>query len=334
MRAVILTLTDGALELARTLAGGMPGAVVKECRGRLSESVRQAWADFDALIFIMAAGIVVRSIAPFLHDKHSDPAVIVCDELGKFAVSLLSGHAGGANRLAGIIAGITGGQAVITTASDVKGYTALDLWATGLRLGTSDKRAMTRVMGILVNRGGVRLHSEVPMPTLPPDITETACPEDADILVSYHASSGRNACILHPPVLAAGIGCNRGTRMEQIGHALAATCMEYGLALASVARIASIDIKKDEQGLVDFAHKSGLEMLFFSSRELNCVNGVSESSIVMKATGAKGVAEPAAVLAAGNGKLLVRKMKWKDVTVAIAMDASPWWAQDPGPRTS
>lgn len=335
MKAVILTLTDGAMDIAGILTSGLPGAAVKDCRTRLSQTVREAWQDFDALIFIMATGIVVRTIAPLLHDKHSDPAVVVCDELGKFAVSLLSGHAGGANRLAGMIAELTGGQAVITTASDVLRRTALDLWARDLRLGTSDSRALTRAMGKLVNRGRVYLHSEVPIPHLPPDIIETTSPEDADILISYHtAQKHKNRCILHPPVLAAGIGCNRGTGAERIGRALADACEKHGLAPASIALLASIDLKKDERGLSEFARMIKLEIVFFSNHELNRVNGVSESDMVLRATGAKGVAEPAAVLAARDGRLIVRKMKWKDVTVAIAMDPSRWWEQAPAPGTS
>ncbi|HEB69472.1 MAG TPA: cobalamin biosynthesis protein CbiG, partial [Desulfobulbus sp.] len=125
----------------------------------------------------MATGIVVRTLAPLLQDKRLDPAVVVCDEKGRFAVSLLSGHLGGGNALARQVAAILGGQAVITTASDVLGRTALDLWAHALDLQVADKRALTRIMGKLVNHGSVTLHSDYPLPELPDDITMQDDPE-------------------------------------------------------------------------------------------------------------------------------------------------------------
>ncbi len=344
MKTNILYITEGGGRLAQKISSRLSEtSTVTECREHLADIVTRAWERYDSLVFIMATGIVVRVIAPLLKDKHSDPAVVVCDERGNFAISLLSGHVGGANRLAEKIAAVTGGQPVITTASDVLGHTALDLWAEKLRLVVADPAAMNRAMGRLVNRGFVRLHSEVPLPELPPDIIRVEQRDKADIVISYrtlgeetdtgHKGKRDTRCLLHPPVLSVGMGCNRGTSAQQIGQAMSDACLENGLALQSVARIATIDIKRDEAGLIEFARDSGLKLIFFTKEQLNSVENVSHSDAVMKATGAKGVSEPAAILASGNGRLLVRKMKWKDVTTAIALDTSPWWEQAQGQQT-
>ncbi|NOQ46288.1 MAG: cobalamin biosynthesis protein CbiG [Desulfobulbaceae bacterium] len=328
MKCAVLAITKGGCRIGKKLAEHLPGARFFNCRGRLREILSQAWQEYEGLICIMASGIVVRTIAPLLVDKRKDPAVVVCDEKGEFAISLVSGHLGGGNILASKVAAILQGQAVITTASDVLGHIALDLWATELGLQAADKEGFTKVMGQLVNNGTVTVYSEYPLPELPPDILPATTAETADLIVTSRTSGRTGGVLLHPRSLVAGVGCNRGTGARDIGDALAEACELNGLALASIRNLASIDLKKDEQGLLDFAAYSGYSIDFFNRDQLNGVQGVSTSAVVLKATGAKGVAEPAAVLSADNGALIVRKMKWTDVTIAIAEVASPWSEQD------
>jgi len=271
----------------------------------------------------MATGIVVRTLAPLLKDKRSDPAVVVCDEQGDYAVSLLSGHLGGGNALARQVAAILGGQAVITTASDVQGKVALDLWARDLGLVVADKKRLTRAMGKLVNRGWVTLYSDYPLPELPEEIHRQDQAEDADLVISGATDLEISGALLYPQALVAGIGCNRNTPAEEIEEALRQACEKHALAYQSVARLASIDLKSDEQGLLELSRRYKLPIEFFHRDRLNGVDGVSTSAVVLKATGAKGVAEPAAVLASGGGRLLVKKMKWPNVTVSIAEMNNP-----------
>ncbi len=339
MKTALLYLSEAGGELARKIQAHLPDSTMHQCRGgRLESTTRKAWNDADALVFIMAAGIAVRVISPFVQDKYMDPAVVVCDERGRYAISLLSGHIGGANRLAEIIAGITEGQAVITTASDIYGHTAVDLWARKLGIVFDDRTALTRVMARLLDKGSLNVWSECSLPQLPQDFRQVNHISDADIVLGFRTRDHlpgvpSRAALGTLPVLCAGIGCNRGTGASAIEKALSETCLQHGLAMSSIDRIASIDIKQDEQGLIDFARNTGRRLLFFTRDELNAVNDVSTSSIVLKATGAKGVAEPAAILGAGNGKLIVRKMKWKDVTTAIALDTSAWWELGQGQET-
>lgn len=317
-KTAILPLTRGGRQLADRLSRLLPCCTVFPCRGRVQQTLQQCWQEYDSLICIMATGIVVRTLAPLLTDKRRDPAVVVCDERGRFAISLLSGHLGGGNALAEQVAGLLAGQAVITTASDVLGRTALDLWAADLGLAVADQRSLTRVMGKLVNQGAVSLYSDYPLPELPADIERQEQAETADLVITSRTDVQTVGAVLHPQALIAGIGCNRNTPAAEIEQALQECCAEHSLALPSVRSLASIDLKDDEPGLLDFARSRGYRVDFYSRDQLNGVDGVATSAAVFKATGAKGVAEPAAVLAAGGGRLLVRKMKWTNVTVAIA----------------
>ena len=330
VKIAILALSAGALKLGAQLAKAIP-ADFYPCKGELRQRFTALWHSHDALICIMASGIVVRHLAPLVQDKLRDPAVLVVDERGRFVISLLSGHMGGANSLAKEVAALTGGEAVITTASDVLGLTALDLWCEALGLKVADKKDFTMAMARLVDQGCIQLWSELAKPPLPPDIRPAASPEEADILISYalfpqqQKNAQTRAALLHPQVLCLGIGCNRGTSKEDIAEAVNRTLAQHNLAPQAVARLASIDLKADETGLLAFASGAQLPLDFFSTDELNQVEAVQYSAAVFRATGAQGVAEPAALLAAGPGaRLLVPKVKYPDVTVAVACMAWPY----------
>ena len=322
-RYAVLALSRGGCALGRRLAESLGGDFFA-CKGRVAAIVAEIWDHYQAIVCIMATGIVVRTIAPLLRDKYRDPAIVVCDEQGRFAISLLSGHLGGANDLAQRVAAATGGQAVLTTASDVLGRTALDLWCRDLGLTPGDKGAFTRAMGKLVDQGTLAIWSRFSLPKLPPDLKPVATRTTADLIVDSRIEDTAHAVFLYPKALVIGIGCNRGTSVEAIAQAVAATCRQQHLAPQAIARLASIDLKQDEKGLLEFARQQHLAIDFYSKDQLNQVEGVSTSEAVQRATGAKGVAEPAALLSAGPGStLLVAKLKWTDVTTAVAELADP-----------
>ncbi len=285
----------------------------------------------------MASGIVVRTIAPLLKDKKTDPAVVVLDEAGKFAVSLVSGHLGGANALASEIARFLGGEAVITTASDVNDLPSLDLWARDHDLIIENWHDLPQVGTRYVNNGGLRVYSDIPF-VFPDEFLKVADPRFADAIITnrrdVYAGSPRctitgegcstDACrvkgqvYLRPVNLVVGIGCNSGTSEDEIEAAVRGTLEEHNLVFLSVGSLATISIKANEPGLKLFAEKYGFPLQSFSPEELNRVEGTERSDIVFKATGAHAVAEPAALLAAGTAKLIVPKQKKGNVTVAIA----------------
>ena len=313
----IIALTKGGGVLAAQLADQLQAQVINPRPLGLAQTLADAWAHYQGVILIMATGIAVRTIAPLLGDKRSDPGVVVLDEAGCFAISLVSGHLGGANALARQVAAITCGQAVITTASDNLGLTALDLWARqhGLILVHG---SLTAASATLVNTGRIMVFTDLPG-NLPADFVAVKTPEEAELIISNRLLTlGSEQTLLCPQNLAMGIGCNRGTSMQQIDQAARETCRQNGLHFQAVHRLATIDLKKDEEGLLQFASASGLDLRFFTVGQLNTVPGVTPSAAAKKATGAQAVAEPAALLAAQTDILLIRKIKWKDVTIALA----------------
>jgi cobalt-precorrin 5A hydrolase/precorrin-3B C17-methyltransferase len=308
-------VTDKGRLLAKRIGNLYPGLRTMKYS---AVNVGKLWAGYGSLIFIMASGIVVRTIAPLIKDKKSDPAVIVLDENGEYAISLLSGHLGGANERAREIAAFLGGEAVITTASDVNGLTPIDLWARDNDLMIKDYKRLPQMGTRLINKRGLKVYSEAGV-GLPRDFLRVTDPASADLLIT-HAESlpSCRGLYLRPKDLIVGIGCNRGTPAGEIEEAVKKIFDENNLSLASLRSVATIDLKAKEPGIKAFAARYSLGVLAFTPRELNSVRGVARSEAAFRATGAKAVAEPAAILAAASEGLLVRKQKTGNVTVAIA----------------
>ena len=293
----IVTLTRQGLETGKRLWPALPGSVLYgpaplmegvEPSGRLvayTQSVRQvlqeAFGKHRGLVCIMACGIVVRDLAPVLRSKLADPGVVVVDEGGRYALSLLSGHLGGGNRLAQEVAGILGGQAVITTASDVQGLPALDLLGQAWGWSIDPGAHLTAASAALVNGDPVGVFQEAgnetwwPSPA-PAHLTRyttlaglVLARPAAALVISYRylppeAAGLPGLVVYRPPCLAVGIGCNRGTQANEIEAAVETTLAAAGLSTASVASLASIEDKADEPGLRETAGRRGWPLAFFS----------------------------------------------------------------------
>jgi cobalt-precorrin 5A hydrolase len=320
MPIAILALTKGGQTLADTLAGAMPEAEHLRRQGgeTIADQLAAAWTRYDGLICIMAAGIVVRSIAPFLRDKTQDPGVIVVDERGRHAISLIGGHLGGGNALARRVAAVTGGTAVITTASDTLELVALDLWARDQHLLPPSREQLTAASALLVNRGYLLLYSDETVISLPPGLVQTKDAAAADIIVSTADIFPAEATIFRPRTLVIGVGCNRHTPAVEMEQALTELLRDARLSRGSIRNLSSIDKKNDEPGLLQFAADNGWPLHFFSGDELNTQTQLSPSPAALKAVGAIGVAEPAALLSAATTLLEIKKRKWTNVTMALA----------------
>ncbi len=311
-KLAIFYITEKGHALAQRLAQFYPEAGIWKFN---AETVGKIWDEYPDFVFIMAAGIVVRAISPLMRNKHTDPAVVVMDEAGNFAVSLLGGHLGGANLLAEDISAFLGAEAVITTASDINHLPAIDLWARENDLKVEDCNLLPHVAAKLINTSALKVYSEIDI-NLPDEFQKVSKPEVADVLITNKKLL--TGFYLRPQNLVVGIGCNRGASEEEIEDVVRQTLEESNLAFLSLHSIATIDLKADEVGLDAFARKYGLEIVTFTPNELNQVTGITESETVFKATGAKAVAEPAALLAAGANNFLVPKRKAGNVTVAVA----------------
>jgi cobalt-precorrin 5A hydrolase len=297
---------------------------------RLADALALQFNRFTGHIFIMATGIVVRCIAPLLRHKTIDPAVVVMDDRGRFVVSLVSGHLGGANQLTRQVAERLGATPVITTATDVNERPAIDMLAAEQGLAIENPEAIKTVnMAILDDApiavhdpagwlhrelpGAVRLSQEQVDGRLSPPVSAGVWIDDTvgDIPPGF--------LVLRPPSLVAGVGCNRHTPAQEIGELLFTVMEDFGLAVKSVTAIASIDLKSDEIGLCKIAEKLNLPLQFFSKEELARVECVpTPSSMVAKHIGVSSVCEAAAILASRNGRLIVPKHNTRNVTVAIA----------------
>ncbi|MDQ7038897.1 MAG: cobalamin biosynthesis protein CbiG, partial [Aquificota bacterium] len=200
---VIFYLRDRGRKLAERLADYFPHVRVEKYS---REKVAQYWPEARALVFIMACGVAVRAIASLLSDKKTDPAVVVLDETGKFAVSLLSGHLGGANELAREIAALLGGEAVVTTASDLAGLPALDLWAETYQLVLEPEELVPEVTARYLNRKTLKVFLDYPVP-IPDTWKAVDHPEEADLVVSYrNVEAPKTSLSARPRVLFLGIG--------------------------------------------------------------------------------------------------------------------------------
>jgi cobalt-precorrin 5A hydrolase len=344
-RIAVWAITPNGAALASTIAGCMPRAdlfvstpLSAEVSGaatfdRLADAVAANFSAYRGHVFIMSTGIVVRMIAPHLRHKTSDPAVVVVDEGGRHAISLVSGHIGGANRLAAAVAEAVGAEPVITTATDIQGVPAIDLIAGRRHLAIENPGAIKHVNMALLTGSRIVVHDpygwlESALPTK--HVTRVAVnpegldPGDAAISVDdTRRDLSPRWLRLRPPALIAGMGCNRNTPGSEIKQLLSEVLEHHRLAAGSLAGLATIDIKRDEPGLIALAEELALPLTFFTKEQLNRVRGVaSPSARVKKHVGVESVCEAAAILGSDNGRLIVPKQRTKNVTVAIARRAS------------
>ncbi|MBI5184067.1 MAG: cobalt-precorrin 5A hydrolase [Nitrospinae bacterium] len=325
---VILYITDGGYHLSKRLLDLYPEAVLVKYS---KEILPDIWKRHNRFVFIMATGIVVRAIANLLRDKETDPAVVVLDEKGRYAISLVSGHIGGANRLAKEIADFLGGDPVITTASDILNLPSLDIWALNNDLTIEDHgQALKKRSSLLVNKGDIRVYTEIPIDNPPDAFKLVALHSDADIIISNRyphlppftshlppSASLTPILYLRPKNLVLGIGLRRGTTSKAIEDNIIDIFKENNLSIYSIRNLATIDKKRDEKGLIDFSGKFSIPIIFYTADELNQIDVDQPSPHVVKATGAMGVAEPAAILSSNNGRSLLKKIKRGDMTLAI-----------------
>jgi len=320
MKIGIFAITSGGKELAARLCNLLDNATVleKEPDEKIAATIALNWGRYDGFICIMAAGIVVRSIASLLGDKGTDPCVVVLDEKGRHAISLLSGHIGGGNALATKVAGLLAGTAVITTSSDTRQLVAIDLWAEEQQLLPPGRKDLTSLSALLVNRGQIFLYTDIEVSSLPAGIEQVDSADQADFIVSHHSGFASHSPIFRPRDLVVGIGCNRGTPAEEFEEALQQLFRELQLSRKSIRNLASIDKKNDEIGLLQLAGANDWQIDFFDNTTINTLTQLEISFAALKAVGAIGVAEPAALLSAQSNHLLSRKRKWKNVTMAVA----------------
>ncbi len=276
------------------------------------------WRDAHAFIVVGACGLVTRLIAPLLSDKHIDPAVVVVDPQGRFAIPLLGGHQAGGEELSQRVAALLGGSAVLTGSSGASGRLALDQFgaAWGWRRGAGDWSSLMQTAArqdgrvVLSQTGGTRLWGTLPAAAAiggtngPSPLGQSANDQSApDLVIGPQRSP---ACSWHPPCLWLGMGCERGTSLSLLERLVDEELAAADLAAEAVAGLASVDRKGDEPALLELAERRHWPLRLFSSEVLAAVAVPNPSAVVAAEMGTASVAEAAALLAAGPDAALLR----------------------------
>lgn len=276
-----------------------------------------AWA--DVLLFVGSCGIAVRQIAPHVRDKRTDPAVLVMDETAAFVVPLLSGHIGGANRLAAGLAAFMGAVPVVTTATDIHGRFSVDAWAAQKGYSIGDMEAAKKVSAAILE-GDVSFCSEFLIRGTLPGGVVLRNSGPVGIYVGVHTAEPFETTLrIIPPVLHLGVGCRRGISAQAIQETVEQLLAENGLDKRAIGMVGSIQRKADEAGLLEYCKKNRFPVNFYTEQELLAVPGsFTSSEFVRSVTGVDNVCERAAMV--GASRILVRKTAKNGVTAALAAE--------------
>ena len=332
MKIAVIQISEAGSRIAQSLKQQLKADIIQRTE------VGKRWHDFDAFVFIGAMGICVRTIAPYIQDKHIDPAVVCIDSLGENAISVLSGHVGGANDLTRSIAAIIGCREVITTQSDNTGLWALDTFEKRFNWPVaSDIYDMNDCIFAFVNRQPTALLLEARdkgtdylESTKPDHVTIINDISEADprkykliIIVSPYIHTAPEGMLeLHfvPMIGTIGFGlAHHPEDYESIYDEIDEAFADHGI-LPCAHRYCTIDVKQDEE-FVDFLKEEyEAEVVFFTAEELETVKVPNPSATVQKHVGTPSVCEAAAILGSNHGKLIIEKIKGKHWTAALAID--------------
>jgi cobalt-precorrin 5A hydrolase len=309
------------------------------------EGVKELFSKFNAIVAVAATGIIIRAVAPLLKSKFSDPAVVCVDVVGRFVISLISGHHGKANFLARLIADGIGAVPVITTATEAIGRKSVEDLAKKLRCDILNPEVLKELNSLIVNDGKVVIVYIGRPNALPrriygyeaiaaegieklPNVLRDfeggvliARKVDEEVLRALKGLS-KPVALLRPKRIAMGIGARKNIRAEDVCEAVTRALRAIGVPLFFVEKIATVETKKDSSELINAADKLGIPVQFISIEELKGFNHQDlspDSDLVKEKIGVGGVCERAALIAiGGKGRLILRKMKMNGVTVAVA----------------
>lgn len=328
MKLAYFWLTSQGKQLAEHLQHQFGGIV--EPKEHFAETVKRDFAIYDGLIFIMAAGIVVRTIAPLVQSKASDPAVLVMDQQGMYVISLLSGHLGGGNDLSRKIAAAIGASPVITTATDVQGVTAFDEIAKRNDLVIENLGTLKYISGALLEGKKAELYTDLPLsePCHLPQIQVTDHPTgEFRVVVSDRMLldlQTEKTLYLRPKSLVIGVGCKRNTDPVHLAACFREFLKTYQLSILSVAKIATIGLKQKEPAILQLCENLRVPLEIVPDESIQkCSYPFEKSAFVQSVTGVPSVSEACSYLASGCGTVLTGKIKYAGVTLAACRRVLP-----------
>lgn len=300
--------------------------VIEIVENSISEWAKEQFQERNILLFIGACGIAVRAIAPYVMDKLQDSPVLVMDEKGQYVIPLLSGHVGGANVLAVSIAEKIGAKPVITTATDINNKFAIDVFAKKNGLTIVNKDGIAKVSSKVLAGRSITLSIEpryleknVKLPQYI-ELIEYPPLQKADVVITSEDREFETAILLRPKEYVIGVGCRKGKEAEKMEEFIMSHLQKVGVSLTKVFGMASIDVKKDEPGLISFSRKEKIPFITYTAEELIRVEGeFYKSDFVKKQVGVDNVCERAALkMCEPKGKLLYEKHAEDGMTIAIA----------------
>lgn len=299
---------------------------VKYVEKNIGEWTKEQFEERNALLFIGACGIAVRAVAPYITDKLHDSPVLVIDEKGQYVIPILSGHMGGANDLAALLAEKIGAEPVLTTATDINRKFAVDLFAKKNGLTIVNKDGIAKVSSKILTGKSITMSIEQghleKYNKLPKDIELVEYPpiQKVDVVITSENREFETAMLLKPKEYAVGIGCKKGKEAKKIEEFIMSNLQRAGISLIQVFGLASIDAKKNEQGLLAWSRKEEIPYITYTAEELSRVDGnFHGSEFVKEHVGVDNVCERAALkLCEPDGKLVYEKHAEDGMTIAIA----------------
>lgn len=289
----------------------------------IGKSVEKSFEKSNCIIFIGAMGIAVRSIAPFIKNKKSDPAIICIDELGINVISVLSGHLGGANEITIKIARLINANPIITTATDINKKFSVDDWSRKQNLYICNLIKARDVSVAVLNNKKIGFYSDFKVENeLPIEIDKNEKDIGLCISLNDEKSPFENTLNLIPRIISVGVGCRRGADEKHIYNAIKKVLDNNNISIKSVNSLNSIDLKSDENGIINVAKKLNVPFNIYNKNELGNQKGeFSHSDFVKSITGVDSVCERSALAGSIDGKLIVKKIIENSVTVAIAINS-------------
>lgn len=307
--------------------------------GNVRILLQAIFSQYKGFILFISLGAIVRMIAPHIQHKMTDPAVLVIDDQAKYVISVLSGHIGGANELTREIARLLHSTPVITTASDVQQTIAVDLFGARFGWEWDSEENLTTVSASVVNEEHVAIvqesgernwwcydHAIPEQIKIYPTIADAIHAQpDAALIVTHRLLKEeelpilKNGVIFRPKVIVLGIGCNRGTSAEEIHLVIDETLNELGFSPKSIKAICTIDLKKDEEGLLQVIKDRKVEFCTYTPEQLNEMHIEEPSETVFKYTGAYSVSEAAAKRYLQSNFLQLVKKKSGNVTISVGV---------------
>ena len=313
MKTAVISFTDRGNNLNDKICCFIDADGYKNAKNiiKLTEKIIK---EYKAIVFIGAAGIAVRSIAPFIKSKDVDPAVIVCDEHGKYIIPILSGHIGGANSIAEMLALKIGGEAVITTATDINGIWSVDNWAVRCGFTIANKENIKYVSSALLRGEPIGLECDFKIDGKLPENVVFEIHETGFTISPYLKKPFKNTLNLVPRCINLGVGCKKGAKYKD----MIGLFDSMGISDKAVKSISTIDIKKNEPAILALSEYINVPIYTYSAAELNSLEGeFSSSEFVRRITGTDNVCERAAVMS--GGKLIIKKVSANGITMAASM---------------